>query len=241
MIEWRSPTIRGITVPKTDLIVDPESVAEIRDLSDEFGLAMAYHAPQGGPWSFGILPLKTAVSRLQESIRRAASINARILTFHLGVATGNERHNTILQGARVVREAILHAQDLGICLCVENVFGEHSVATVEDCELLFEAANTPQLRFTLDTGHAHLCGCLHEMATAFPERLAFTHVHDNDLTQDQHRVPGRGTIDWKRLTAVLDQVNYMGTLNFELREDATLPELIRIWDNLTAPSTTRLD
>ena len=231
MVEWRSPTVNGVTVPETDLLERPASAGEIRALSDAFRVAMAYHAPQGPLWHFGVLPYPEAVARLQESVRRAAAINAGILTFHLGIVLGETRTAAIRQGARVCRAVAPFAQDHGVRLCVENVFDEHSVATVEECEIFFEAVADPRLHLTLDTGHAHLCGCLYNMAEALGDRLAFTHIHDNDLSYDTHLVPGNGTIDWKRLIAGLDRAGYTGPLNFELREDALLPEIKQIWED----------
>jgi len=231
MLEWRSPTSHGVTVPETDLMADGGSAEEIRALSEEFHLALAYHAPQGGLWEFGALALGTAVSRLRQCIRRAQSINAGIMVFHLGIGDGRPRLDGIRQAAEVIRTAAPYAEALGVRLCVENVYEEHSIATVEECTALFDAADDPRLRLALDSGHAHLCGCLHEMAAAFGDRLAFTHIHDNDGTKDQHRVPGRGTIDWRKLICGLDSVGYMGPINFELRERCALPELKRIWND----------
>jgi sugar phosphate isomerase/epimerase len=231
MVEWRSPTRNGITVPETDLLERAEPAAEILSLSKDFGVAMAYHAPQGPLWHFGVLSFEQAVSRLQESVRRASSIGAHILTIHLGIAVDEGRTNAIRHGARICRAVAPFAEDHGIRLCVENVFDEHSVATVDECTRFFACVDDPRIGLTFDTGHAHICSCLHEILAAFADRLAFTHIHDNDLTYDRHLLPGNGTIDWRRLIADLNHACYTGPLNFELREDATLPQLIRIWDD----------
>ena len=69
MVEWRSPTSHGVTVPETDLMADPEQAEEIRKLSEEFHIDLSYHAPQGDLWNFGVLPFRTAVSRLRECVR----------------------------------------------------------------------------------------------------------------------------------------------------------------------------
>jgi sugar phosphate isomerase/epimerase len=76
---------------------------------------------------------------------------------------------------------------------------------------------------------------------AFSGRVVFTHIHDNNGTKDQHLVPGRGTIDWERLIGDLNQANYSGPLNFELREDATLRELKRYWRSRSSGSERRND
>jgi sugar phosphate isomerase/epimerase len=235
MVEWRSPTRNGVTVPETDLLASTKAAEEIRAVSEALGISLAYHAPQGGEWDFGVQPHEVAVPRFRESIRRAASIGARVMTFHLGVVVGEDRDEAILRGSRVVRDQLSCAEDADVTLCVENVFDEHSVATVADCSTFFEAADSGKLRFALDTGHGHLCGCLHDLAEAFGDRLGFTHVHDNhginDGHGDRHLVPGRGTIDWPRLIRGLNLAGYSGPISFELRESATLEELIQIWES----------
>ena len=41
LVEWRSPTVRGTTQPEWDLVADPESAKEIRELAEEYGMKMA--------------------------------------------------------------------------------------------------------------------------------------------------------------------------------------------------------
>jgi sugar phosphate isomerase/epimerase len=240
MVEWRSPTRQGTTVPETDLLEDAQRAREIKTVSEDLGIALAYHAPQGNLWQFGVLPFDTAVRRLRECILRSTSIGARVMTLHLGVVVGEGRADAILNGARVIREALPCADDAGVALCAENVFDDCSVATVADCRMLFDAVDSDRLGFTLDTGHGHLCGCLHELAEDFGDRLLFTHLHDNlgvnGGAGDRHLVPGRGTIDWPRLIGCLDRAGYAGPLSFELREDATLPELASIWAAFSTPA-----
>lgn len=233
MIEWRSPTSHGITVSEMDLMANPKSSEEIRELSEEFGLELSYHAPQGPLWEFGILPYQIAVSQLRECIRRSSSIKASIMTFHLGIADDGERINTIQQGARVVDAVSSYASDSNVWLCVENVFERDrcSIANVREIEALFDAASSSQLRFTLDSGHANLYGVLYELIESFPGKLHFTHIHDNDGIKDKHQIPGNGTINWCKLLACFDTVEYQGPMNFELREDFTLSELASIFSS----------
>ncbi|MDP6037154.1 MAG: sugar phosphate isomerase/epimerase family protein [Candidatus Latescibacteria bacterium] len=231
MVEWRSPTKSGTTVPETDLISRSDATAEIRRLSESCQIDMAYHAPQGDLWDFGVLPPQTAVDRLHECVNRAVSVGATYMTFHLGITVGDGREDGIRQGGDVVMSVLPESEKAGVCLCVENVFDNCSVATVDDCDVLFQHIDTSLVKLTLDTGHGNLCGCLHELVGSFSDRLAFAHIHDNNGLKDQHFVPGRGIIDWERLIEDLDRANYSGPLNFELREEATLCELKKHWHN----------
>ena len=156
MVEWRSPTRRGATVPETDLILRSDAVSEIRRLSKSYQIDMAYHAPQGDLWNFGTLPFDVAVERFRECLDRAVSIDARYMTFHLGIALGELRMQAICQGGDVILTVLSEAEEAGVCLCVENVFNASSVATVEDCHVLFQRIETSAVRLTLDTGHEYV-------------------------------------------------------------------------------------
>jgi sugar phosphate isomerase/epimerase len=48
------------------------------------------------------------------------------------------------------------------------------------------------------------------------------HLHDNDTTADQHRLPFAGTVDWQRLCAILAVSSYDRCVSMEvsMRSDA---------------------
>jgi sugar phosphate isomerase/epimerase len=226
MIELRAPTRNGTTVEATDVMEDPKVRREIEALHRSFGLDLAYHAPQGELWNFGKLPFDRAVRKLQECIRRAASIGARYLTIHLGVDESYQRRFSRRRAAGVLEATAAYAKDLGIMLCVENLFKPHLVAGVQDATEVFEIVHSSSVGLTLDTGHANLNSCLHELVETFQERLAFTHISDNDGIKDSHLVPGNGSIKWKKLMSQFERIHYNGPFNFELRQECSIPAVI---------------
>jgi len=62
---------------------------------------------------------------------------------------------------------------------------------------------SPFIRMCLDTGHAHITGDVVEGLRSAGDVVAYLHVHDNDATIDDHRVPGEGTIDWSAFASML--------------------------------------
>jgi sugar phosphate isomerase/epimerase len=232
VLEFRAPTRNGHTVPETDFAGDRQTVGLLRTLSREYSIELAYHAPQGDTWQFGQLPFRTSLLRLEECVTRAASFGAHIMTLHVGL-DGTDRVRSIRRVAKVLQVVAPRAEECGVLLCVENVFGNCSVADVEDCALLFDIADAEQVHLTLDTGHANLRGCLFEMIGIFHNRLAFTHLHDNDGTQDQHLVPGNGTVDWARLMRGLTRYSYTGPLSFEVREECSYPQAIAMLERMS--------
>lgn len=51
----------------------------------------------------------------------------------------------------------------------------------------------------------------------YGDRLLTLHLHDNDGEEDQHALPGTGTIVWKSLMEKLDRLGYEGALSLEVR------------------------
>ncbi len=56
-----------------------------------------------------------------------------------------------------------------------------------------------------------------ELLTMYGDRLLALHLHDNDGEEDQHALPGTGTIAWKPLMEKLDRLGYQGALSLEVR------------------------
>jgi sugar phosphate isomerase/epimerase len=78
----------------------------------------------------------------------------------------------------------------------------HDVIAMADHVL---AVGSPRLRMCLDTGHAHITGDVVETTRAAAAAIEYLHIHDNDATQDDHRMPGDGTIDWAAFATMLHE------------------------------------
>lgn len=62
---------------------------------------------------------------------------------------------------------------------------------------------SPNVRMCLDTGHAHITSDVVEALRAAGDVISYLHIHDNDASVDDHRVPGMGTIDWTGFASLL--------------------------------------
>lgn len=63
----------------------------------------------------------------------------------------------------------------------------------------------------LDTGHSHASGAsVPEEAIRAGQRLFNVHLQDNHgrTNEDEHLVPGHGTIDWKAVLEALDHIGF---------------------------------
>jgi sugar phosphate isomerase/epimerase len=97
---------------------------------------------------------------------------------------------------------------------------EQEILDVEngDAELigeLFDRYSFAELGFCFDSGHSHMAGNLSALE-AFASRLVVVHLHDNHGDQDEHDLPGTGTLDWPRVRRFLQRAPNLRTLNLEV-------------------------
>jgi sugar phosphate isomerase/epimerase len=77
------------------------------------------------------------------------------------------------------------------------------------------------LGICVDTGHAHMHSRLSvsptlEFLRTFRNYLIHLHLHDNQGEEDEHLVPGSGTIEWAEVFKELAENRYCGQFVFEL-------------------------
>ena len=119
------------------------------------------------------------------------------------------------------------ALERGVRIAVENLVdfaGLHAkVITVADAsdnadliQDLFAEYSPEFLGFCYDSGHAHLGYDRREKFIDHMERLSILHLHDNDGTGDDHRLPFQDTIHWDKETEMIAASPYTKPLSFEV-------------------------
>lgn len=88
-------------------------------------------------------------------------------------------------------------------------------------EIRESSAFGDRLFVCMDVGHTHRCARFGEPSVVRQiERLgkdiAAVHLHDNHGLEDEHRIPGEGTIAWKEVLNALDSVGFSGVYNLEV-------------------------
>lgn len=180
-------------------------------------------------WNASLDDLKRCVDWL----RRAGG---RYLVIHPGglsdPADFVARRAALTQGLGLLAS---HAEGSGIVVCVENMPpGVYPGSRMEDLAEIVDEVGSASVALALDTGHAFLSRepstgdsrAVDRTTVEAGQRLATTHVHDNDGRRDDHRPPGLGNIDWKSWVDHLDQIGYRGPIMLEcirkLRQDPAL-------------------
>jgi len=97
---------------------------------------------------------------------------------------------------------------LGVIYLMENLPGffpiGHDTRRVASWVRLL---GSPNVRMCFDTGHAHIesgrNGAVASQLRECIDVVAYIHAHDNDSVQDNHRMPGEGTINWDAVVSIL--------------------------------------
>ena len=123
-----------------------------------------------------------------------------------------------------LREIVRRAEDEGVVIVIENVEDKDP----GDRVALARSFDSPAVRVSLDTGHAHYA----HGATGAPPvdyyvraagaMLSHVHLQDSDGYADRHWQIGRGSIAWHAVFAVLAELPAMPRLLLELRDPADL-------------------
>lgn len=127
------------------------------------------------------------------------------------------------------------ARELGITLCIENLYDSLGGRLVEGpCCDAYKAAERIQrlnakygaevLGFCFDTGHANLLGLdFEKFLRVLGPHLKVLHIHDNDGERDLHQLPftftrlreNLSSTDWEGFLAGLRAIGFDGVLSFE--------------------------
>lgn len=106
------------------------------------------------------------------------------------------------------------AERLGVRWALENL--TPAPRNRQAVARLFAEFPPARLGFCFDSGHANLAGDTDWLIEHAFGRLAALHLHDNDGSGDQHRLPGDGTVDWPKVRAAIRATGYAKVVNLEL-------------------------
>jgi sugar phosphate isomerase/epimerase len=180
------------------------------------------------------LPCFVYTADLTESIRRASlnevlnslevaselSIQKAVLhpgiIIGLGVFIMEESLKYALNSLEVI---VAKADELGINLCLENMFPRYqSFFEPESFVDIFK--KYPNLKLTLDTGHANIDNQDGRRTLNFIKqlghRIGHVHISDNLGKRDDHLPIGEGNIDFPKIIKALKKSGYNDTVTLEV-------------------------
>jgi sugar phosphate isomerase/epimerase len=159
-----------------------------------------------------------AVAEAEHALHIARRMPMRALVAHLGIPRDQQPSpgdNSRDGARRSVEELQPKAEALDVELALEVIPNELSRAGAL-VHLVEDDLEDIDVGVCFDSGHANIDGDVVEAIEIVSGHLVTTHLHDNNGRQDQHLVPGDGTIDWAGVMLALQKVGYDGALILEL-------------------------
>jgi sugar phosphate isomerase/epimerase len=163
-----------------------------------------------------------SVQEMFQSLEVAAELGAQKVVLHPGHIGGLGIYviETAMTHANSSLAAIIQrAQKLGLCVCLENMF-PRCRAFVEPDEFMDILERFPDLKLTLDTGHANIGTPngrrILEFIEKFGHRIGHLHLSDNLGQRDDHLPLGNGIIDFAKIARAIKNCGYDETATLEI-------------------------
>jgi sugar phosphate isomerase/epimerase len=165
---------------------------------------------------------KASLNEVIKSLEVAAELGCLKAVLHpsyimgLGIFVLDQAREYALESLEAIMEK---ADQLDLLICLENLFPKaHSLVEPEDFADIF--VKFPNLKMTLDTGHAHIEDTEGKRAVKFierfPDRIEHIHVSDNFGEADNHLPVGAGTVNFNEIVKALKGIGYDNTITLEV-------------------------
>jgi sugar phosphate isomerase/epimerase len=206
---------------------DLDAVRRAARQIEELGMeAYSFHAPFAPHIDISALEADrrgVALKEIMMAAEAAAILQVRYFVIHPGPEQEEksdlpcvERFQRMQNAANVLDQVALHCRKLGIGCVLENKLPHLLFGNTSDILWILGAMKSINVGTCLDTGHAYLSGDLDNVVHKLSGHLQMIHANDNDRSYDDHKPPGEGKIDWKRLLTELSQIEFHGGLILEL-------------------------
>jgi sugar phosphate isomerase/epimerase len=191
----------------TDFIYSDPEIEQIQNWLGEFGLRLLdLHGSAGveKKWlSAHEYERLAGVELVRNRIEMAARLSSDVVIMHAG---GKPEWDSLRRSLDALEPL---ARNRNVRIAIEN----------GDFDLIRQAlaAYRPDyLGLCYDAGHGNI-GAANGLAhlESLKDRLISVHLHDNDGTADQHRVPFTGTVNWQRLAGIIATSSYRKCVSLE--------------------------
>ncbi len=199
---------------------DAEQIKKIRQIANDVGIKIwSVHPPDIGNLSASdSASVKAQLETIKRFVDIAQELGAYAIPLHAGIKLADEAERS--KSVKILQESLQelaeYVRATPVTLCLETLQGKSDdLSNGKVCE---EARKASQSSFgiVIDTGHCNMAGDLYGMAQLAGRRLCYLHIHDNDGKHDQHKMPRKGTIDWKQFISELQSAEYCGPLMLEV-------------------------
>ena len=197
--------------------------------------AKAAAEEEGFTWVQAHLPACKMISEGREdglkaclrAIEACGILGISIAVIHSSLSEGNYRYPTdrdaYFAANKPFFDALIPAMEQnGVSVLLENscevnTRGTYFPMTARDLNEFIAYLDHPLFGACWDIGHAHIQGLdQHDELIALGKNLKAVHIHDNDGTKDQHRMPFDGTLDFDSFLRGIRDSGFQGPFTFEV-------------------------
>ena len=134
----------------------------------------------------------------------------QIPTMVLHLTSGKNTPEMNIIGIERIKCLVERAERRNVNIALENV------RKPEYLDFVFASVSSDKLKFCYDSGHANCFSKKDDLLDKFGGKLVSLHLHDNDGVDDQHKMPGEGTINWKNIACKLKHCGFAGSISLEV-------------------------
>lgn len=133
-----------------------------------------------------------------------------IPTMIVHITSGENPPKANMIGINRIRQITERAEQHGVNVALENL------RNIENLGYIFDHINSSRLGFCFDSGHQNYRSKNTDLLSMYGDRLMALHLHGNDESADQHRLPFDGNINWDVVMKKLTDINYKGPSALEI-------------------------
>lgn len=219
--------IKSIKIGYVEIIMEYPYHEIDPDLVNSYDLKTSVHSPLS---DINIASLnesirKASVMEIKDSIDLASKIDASVVVVHPGhmAFLVREFKDELMQSSlKSLKECLIHAEEYGINLCVENM-PEMDGMICKSLEELYELTQKTGVSIALDIGHAHSMGLSVDEMLKY-DNIGHIHLSDNDGSFDNHDAIGSKNIDFKSLFKGLKEIKFDGVCVIEVKKQVEILE-----------------
>jgi len=215
-------TVSKFGYPTLEISLDnPDMVSgwipRLLEIKHTYGTSFLAHYPnEDNPFDLEILRDKF-LPRIKALMEISKQLDIRKATIHFWMDNRWAPADLIRGKIELLSRIVNYGNQYGITVCIENL-----TERPESFGPAFEAI--PDLRMTLDIGHAQLLArqntSFRFIEDCFP-RIAHMHVHDNrggtSVKDDLHLALGEGSVDYTAIIKSIVNKGYDSTITMEVK------------------------
>ncbi|MDI6741204.1 MAG: sugar phosphate isomerase/epimerase [Smithella sp.] len=200
---------------------DPETVSlwipQLLEIKNTCGIFFLAHFPnEDNPFDVEILRTKF-LPRIKTLMNLSRQLDIQKATLHFWMDKRWASADLIRGKLQILSRIVEYGSDCGITICIENLSER-----ADSFAPAFDAI--PDLRMTLDIGHAQLLASRNTSFRFIEEyfsRIAHIHAHDNNggvtVKDDLHLPLGQGSVNYRAIMKSLLEKGYESTISLEVR------------------------